>query len=158
MVELIFFPFFNSQNTLSSIFSHLKCLSEHYFSHSNTFFIINIINVKLFIFSSPYSVSGTVLHFNFNAHFIYPNKDLSILYNKINITSSKQKMTLPVKFLEKGTMSDYLIIIVKVFESVFELSNTNVKLKILNNRYNLQVTGFIVSGDVYDNSMFIISR
>jgi len=42
---------------------------------------------------------------------------------------SKLKTTLVVKVLEKGLRSSYLIMIVKVFESAFELCNVNIKLK-----------------------------
>jgi hypothetical protein len=46
---------------------------------------------------------------------------------------SKLKMTLVVKFLERRLTSSYLIIIAKVFESVFEGDDVNVTLKVLDN-------------------------
>jgi hypothetical protein len=43
---------------------------------------------------------------------------------------SKLETTLSVKFLEKGSTSDYLMIIAKVFESLFENGNTDRKLEV----------------------------
>ena len=48
------------------------------------------------------------------------------------MTFGKLKAPLPVEFLEKGSSSGYPMIIAKVFESVFELGNANVKFKVLN--------------------------
>ena len=48
----------------------------------------------------------------------------------------KLKATFPVKFLEKGSTSGYSMIIAKAFESLFELSNTNVKLEVLDDRHD----------------------
>ena len=92
--------------------------------------------MKILIISSPYLVSGTVLHSNFNTYLIYSNQGVPILHSEMSMASSKLKMMLPVKFLEKRMMSDYLMTIAKDFESVFELSNANVKLKVLNNKHN----------------------
>ena len=50
----------------------------------------------------------------------------------MSMTLGELKTTLAVKFLEKRSASGYPMIIAKVFESVFELSNANVKLKVLN--------------------------
>ena len=49
----------------------------------------------------------------------------------MSMTLGELKTTLAVEFLEKGSASGYPMIISKVFESVFELSNANVKLKVL---------------------------
>jgi hypothetical protein len=46
------------------------------------------------------------------------------------------KAPLVVEFLEKRLTSSYLMIIAKVMESMFELSNANVKLEVLNDRHN----------------------
>jgi hypothetical protein len=69
----------------------------------------------------------------------------------MSITLCKLEAMLPIKFLEKGLMSCYSMIIAKALETAFELSNANVKLKVLNNRYNGQIVGFMVSGNVKDN-------
>jgi len=45
---------------------------------------------------------------------------------------SELETTFVIKFTEKELLLGYLMIIAKVFESVFELSNTNVKFKVLN--------------------------
>ena len=65
---------------------------------------------------------------------------------------------LVVKFLEKGSILGYPMIITKVFESEFELSNANIKLKILNDWSNEQEVGFMVSSDVENNLAFIVSE
>jgi hypothetical protein len=67
---------------------------------------------------------------------MHPNKHLPILNSEISIVPSELETTLPVEFLEKGSLSSYPIIIAKVFDSVFELGNVNVKLKVLNNYHN----------------------
>ena len=54
----------------------------------------------------------------------------------MSIMPSELETTLLIKFLEKGTTSGYPMIIAKIFENVFELSNANVKLKVLNNRHD----------------------
>ena len=51
------------------------------------------------------------------------------------MTFGKLEALIAVKFLEKGLASNYLITITKVLVSIFEVSNTNVKLKVLNNNY-----------------------
>jgi hypothetical protein len=48
------------------------------------------------------------------------------------MTFGKLEAPLPVEFLEEGSTSGYPMIIAKVFESMFELSNANVKLEVLN--------------------------
>ena len=45
----------------------------------------------------------------------------------MNMVPSELNTMLAVKLLEKGLISSYPIIIVKVFESMFELGNANVK-------------------------------
>jgi hypothetical protein len=47
----------------------------------------------------------------------------------MSMVSGKLEMTLLVKILENGSASGYPMIISKVFESLFELGNANVKLK-----------------------------
>jgi len=54
----------------------------------------------------------------------------------MDMASSKLEMMLVVKLLEKGLASGYPMIIAKVFKSMFELDNANVKLEVLNNRHN----------------------
>jgi hypothetical protein len=44
----------------------------------------------------------------------------------------KLEMMLLVEILEKGLASGYLMIVAKVFKSVFVLGNANVKLEVLN--------------------------
>ena len=51
----------------------------------------------------------------------------------MGMAPSKLEMTLAVKLLEKGSVSSYPMIIAKVFESMFELGNANVKPEVLNN-------------------------
>jgi hypothetical protein len=51
----------------------------------------------------------------------------------MGISLGKLEATLPVKFLEKRSMSGYPMIVSKVFEGPFELSDANVKLKVLDN-------------------------
>ena len=97
------------------------------------FSVIDTIRVKLLIIPSPYPVSGAVLHSHFYTHLICPNKCLPILYSEMSMALSELKTTFAVKFLEKGSTSSYPMIIAKVFEGMFELSNANVKLKLLNN-------------------------
>jgi len=65
-----------------------------------------------------------------------PNKCFPILHSEMDMASSKLEMMLVVKLLEKGLASGYPMIIAKVFESMFELDNANVKLEVLNNRHN----------------------
>ena len=50
----------------------------------------------------------------------------------MSMTLSELETTFVIKFIEKELLSGYLMIIAKVFESVFELSNANVKFKVLN--------------------------
>ena len=50
----------------------------------------------------------------------------------MSMALSELEAALAVKFLEKGSSSGYPMIIAKVFESVFELGNANVKSKVLN--------------------------
>jgi len=45
-------------------------------------------------------------------------------------------MTLLIEFLEKESVLGYSIIVAKVIESIFELSNANVKLEILNDSHS----------------------
>jgi hypothetical protein len=108
-----------------------KCPPEHHPSTSCTFSVIDTIRVKLFIILSPYPVSGVALNSYFHTHLICPNIGLSILHSQMSMASSELETTLPVKFLEKGSASGYLMIIAKVFKSDFELSDANVKLKVL---------------------------
>ena len=88
--------------------------------------------MKLLIIPSLYSISNTALHFHYNTYFISANKDFSILYREIDIVSSKLEITFVVKFLKKELMPNYLIIVAKIFEDVFESIKS--KLKIFNNR------------------------
>ena len=48
----------------------------------------------------------------------------------------KLEMTFSVEFLEKGSASSYLMMVAKVLESEFELSNANVKLELLNDGHS----------------------
>jgi hypothetical protein len=50
----------------------------------------------------------------------------------MSMAPSELETTLPVKFLERGSASGYPMIIAKVLETAFELSNANVKLEVLN--------------------------
>ena len=97
------------------------------------FSIIDTISVKLLIIPSPYPVSTTALHLYFYTYLICLNKYFSILHCKMSITLCKLETMFAVEFLEKESISDYPMIIAEVFENMFELGNTNVKLKILNN-------------------------
>ena len=54
----------------------------------------------------------------------------------MNIVTSEMKTMLLIKFLEKELALNYLIIIIKVFKTVFELSNVNIKLEVLNNKHS----------------------
>jgi hypothetical protein len=49
----------------------------------------------------------------------------------MGMAPSKLETTLAVEFLEKRPTSGYLMNIVKVLESVFELGNANVTLEVL---------------------------
>jgi len=100
------------------------------------FSVINTISVKLLTIPSPYPVSGASLHFYFHTYFICLNKCFPIFYSEMGMAPSKLEAMLAVKLLEKGLASSYLMIIAKVFESMFQLDNANVKLEVLNNRYN----------------------
>jgi len=55
------------------------------------------------------------------------NKYFLILRSKMDMVPSELNTMLAVKLLEKGLISSYPIIIAKVFESMFELGNANVK-------------------------------
>ena len=77
-----------------------------------------------------------MLYVNFHTYFINSNKGLPVLNSKVCIIFDKLKTSLLVKFHQKKLASSYWLIIAKVFESIFKLSNTNVKLKVLNNGYN----------------------
>jgi hypothetical protein len=92
--------------------------------------VIDTIRVKLFIIPSPYSVSSTPLYPHFHTHLIYPNEGFSIIHSEMSMALSKLETRFPVKFLEKGTASGYLMIIAKGFESAFEGGDTHVKLKV----------------------------
>ena len=48
------------------------------------------------------------------------------------MTFGKLEASLSVEFLEEGSALGYPMIVAKVFESIFELSNANVKLEVLN--------------------------
>ena len=48
------------------------------------------------------------------------------------MTFGKLEASLSVEFLKEGSVSGYPMIVAKVFESIFELSNANVKLEVLN--------------------------
>jgi hypothetical protein len=54
----------------------------------------------------------------------------------MGMSFGKLEATLSVKFLEKRSTSGYPMIVAKVFEGPFELSDTNVQLKVLNNCWN----------------------
>jgi len=54
----------------------------------------------------------------------------------MGMSFGKLEMILPVKFLEKKSMSGYPMIIAKGFEGPFELSDAVVKLKVLDNCWN----------------------
>ena len=91
--------------------------------------------VKLLILFSPYSISTAALHSHFDTHLICPNKCFSIFNSKVDMTFGKLESPLPIKFLEKRSASDYLMIIAKVLEGVFEGGDTNIKFKALDNRH-----------------------
>ena len=90
------------------------------------FSVIDITRVKPLIISSP-SVSSTVLHLHFYTHLICPNKAFPILPSEMSIMLSELETMLAVEFVEKGLLSGYPIIIAKVFKSMFELGNANIK-------------------------------
>ena len=116
--------------------SHLspsKRPPKHHSSTSSTFSIIDAIRVELFIFPSPYPVPSAALHPHFYTHLICPNKCLPILHSKMSMALGKLETTFAVKILEKGLTSGYPMIIAKVFEGMFELSNADVKLEVLDN-------------------------
>jgi len=51
----------------------------------------------------------------------------------MSMAPSELEMTFVIKFLEKGLMSGYPMIIAKVFEGMFEGIGRDAKLKVLNN-------------------------
>ena len=89
--------------------------------------------MKLLICPSPDPVSSTALHLNFDTHLICLNKGLPILNSKVCMTSNKLKVALAIKLLKEGSSSGYPMIIAKVFESMFEGVEGDVKLKVSNN-------------------------
>jgi hypothetical protein len=113
-----------------------KCSPEHHPSTSSTFLVIDTIRVKFFILLSPYPDSGAVFHSNFNPHLICLNKCFPIIHSEMGMSLGKLEATLPIKFFEKRLMSGYPMIVSKVFEGQFELSDANVKLKVLDNCWN----------------------
>ena len=76
----------------------------------------------------------------------------------MNMMSSELKIMFSVKFFEKESVLDYLLIIAKVLEATFELSNTNIKLEILNDGHSESAVKFIVFSNVKDNLLFITNR
>jgi len=100
------------------------------------FSVIDTIKVKLLIIFSPYLVSSAVLHPHFDTRLISLGKCLPIFNSEISMALGKLKTTLLIEFFEKGSVLDYSIIVAKVFESIFELSNANIKLEVLNNGYS----------------------
>ena len=92
--------------------------------------------MKLFVILSLYPVSTAVLHFYFDTHLISSGKGFPIINSKMSMMLSKLEAMFVVKPFEKGLMLSYLMIIAKVFECAFKLRYSNVKLTVLNNRYN----------------------
>jgi hypothetical protein len=88
--------------------------------------------VKLLIFLPPNPVPGASFHAHFDTHLICPNISFPIVNSEMCMMFGKLEAPLPVKFLEKASTSGYPMIIAKAFESNFELSYANVKLKVLN--------------------------
>src|SRR5579859_4567408 len=76
------------------------------------------------------------LHPHFHTHLICPNKCFPILHCEMSMVLGELETTLPVKFLEKGSMSGYSMIVAEVLESMFELGNANIKLEVLNDRHS----------------------
>ena len=77
-----------------------------------------------------------MLHFYFDTYLISPDKGFPIINSEIGMMPSKLEVIFVIKFFEKEFISDDLMIIAKVFEYIFKLRFTNIKLKVLNNRYN----------------------
>jgi hypothetical protein len=50
----------------------------------------------------------------------------------MSMALGKLETTLSIEFLDRGSASGYPMIVAKVSESIFELSNANVKLEVLN--------------------------
>ena len=96
------------------------------------FSVIDITKVKPLIIPSP-SVSSAALHLHFYTHLICPNKAFPILHSEMSRILSELETMLAIEFVEKGLLSGYPIIIAKVFKSMSELDNANVKFKVLNN-------------------------
>jgi len=109
---------------------------EHHPSISCTFSVIDTIKVKLFVIPPPYPVPSAPLHSHFHTHLICPNKCFPILHCEMSMVLGELETTLPVKFLEKGSMSGYSMIVAEVLESMFELGNANIKLEVLNDRHS----------------------
>ena len=113
-----------------------KCSPEHHPSISSTFSVIDTIRVKFFILLSPYPDPGAALHSNFNTNLISPNKCFPIIHSEMGMSLGKVETTLPVKSLEKKSTLGYPMIVAKVFEGPFELSDATVQLEVLDNCWN----------------------
>ena len=133
-VDLLFLlqfgEYIQSHSTLS------KCPPEHHSSTHCTFSVIDTIKVKLLAIPFLYPVPGTAPHSHFDIYFIGPNKYFPIFNSEISMALGQLKMTLLIEFLEKESVLGYSIIVAKVIESIFELSNANVKLEILNDSHS----------------------
>jgi hypothetical protein len=100
------------------------------------FSVIDTIRVKLLVVPSPYPVPGAALHPHFYTHLICPNKCLPIFNSEMGMTLGKLETTLSIEFLEEGSASGYSMIVAKVLESTFELSDADIKFKVLNNGHD----------------------
>jgi hypothetical protein len=54
----------------------------------------------------------------------------------MGMTLGKLETTLSIEFLEEGLASGYSMIVAKVLESTFELSDADIKFKVLNNGHD----------------------
>jgi len=63
-----------------------------------------------------------------------------------------------IKLLEKGSISDYPIIIVKVLKSLYEYLEINLKLEVSDNRKSWYIIVLLISSNVKDDIMFIVVR
>ena len=92
--------------------------------------------MKLFVVFFSSQVSGTALHSHFDTHLIYSDKCFPIFNSEIDMALGKLKTTHFIEFLKEGSASGYSMIVAQVYNGLFELCNTNVKLKVLNNGHD----------------------
>ena len=82
------------------------------------------------------------------------NKRFPILHSEIEMAPCKLEAMPAILIFEKVLVLNYLIIIVKVYESMFESWDVHIKFKVWNNRYKSKTAEFVVPGYMKGNLTF----